>query len=113
MRGSRDKSEGKWESFYVGILGKNWRENRKAPFGKWLQVNHFPGSFHLGRKDKLWQNVCRRGGGALRGPSMPLTFLLPQQLAACKEAWAEEEDPHCWILKPVSLAVHVHYASCQ
>ncbi|EEC14601.1 polyglutamylase, putative [Ixodes scapularis] len=67
--------------------------------------------FHLGRKDKLWQNVCRRGGGALRGPSMPLTFLLPQQLAACKEAWAEEEDPHCWILKPPASArgagVHV------
>ncbi|KAG0424668.1 hypothetical protein HPB47_028129, partial [Ixodes persulcatus] len=97
--------------YWNGTWGKHMKCFTFAEVKGFQKVNHFPGSFHLGRKDKLWQNVCRRGGGALRGPSMPLTFLLPQQLAACKEAWAEEEDPHCWILKPPASArgagVHV------
>ncbi|KAH7961399.1 hypothetical protein HPB52_008801 [Rhipicephalus sanguineus] len=79
-----------------------------------LGVNHFPGSFHLGRKDKLWQNVVRLG--RIRGekgrPSLPDTFLLPQELPLLRDAWsAETPGDHCWIIKPPASArgagVHV------
>lgn len=98
--------------YWNGTWGKHIKCFTFAEIKSFQKVNHFPGSFHLGRKDKLWQNVVRLG--RIRGergrPSLPDTFLLPQELPLLRDAWISEED-HCWIIKPPASArgagVHV------
>lgn len=100
--------------YWNGTWGKHIKCFTFAEIKGFQKVNHFPGSFHLGRKDKLWQNVVRLG--RIRGekgrPSLPDTFLLPQELPLLRDAWsAETPGDHCWIIKPPASArgagVHV------
>lgn len=40
-----------------------WGKHMKSPCFKGIKdyqkVNHFPGTFQIGRKDKLWKNVAK------------------------------------------------------
>lgn len=67
-------------------------------------MNHYPGSFHLGRKDKLWDNYKRSQGryGSEAYNFFPETFHLPNDLNLLKNVW-EGDTEKCWIIKPVSL----------
>ncbi|KAH6938081.1 hypothetical protein HPB50_006659 [Hyalomma asiaticum] len=100
--------------YWNGTWGKHIKCFTFAEIKGFQKVNHFPGSFHLGRKDKLWQNVVRLG--RIRGekgrPSLPDTFLLPHELPLLKDAWvAGTPGDQCWIIKPPASArgsgVHV------
>lgn len=102
--------------YWNGTWGKHIKCFTFAEIKGFQKVNHFPGSFHLGRKDKLWLNVQRQGGrhgGAEWRPSLPDTFLLPQELPLLRDTWQRERPPggHCWIIKPPASArgagVHV------
>merc|ERR1719382_2250963 len=68
------------------------------PFQK---VNHFPASFHLGRKDLLWKNVHRmKRQFPKHFDIMPAGFTMPEDA----QAWAaaRESNPSAlWIYKPV------------
>jgi len=99
-------------------LGTWCKHIKSVDFGalniEYNKVNHFPGSFHLGRKDKLWFNLqdkSSRFGEAVFSDFHPMTYVLPQDLKALRRSWisatntsgANGED---WkmILKPPASA---------
>ena len=69
-----------------------------------MQVNHFPGSFQIGRKDRLWRNISRLQSRVGRKCCnfVPHTYVLPHDLMLLQRAW-EEGSKQKWILKPVSI----------
>ncbi|RWS21529.1 tubulin polyglutamylase TTLL4-like protein, partial [Leptotrombidium deliense] len=68
------------------------------------KVNHFPGSFHFGRKDKLWLNV-QALGEFMEDESVcnfqPRTYLLPQDLKLLRKEWTAKKQ---MIVKPPAAA---------
>jgi len=70
-----------------------------------LQVNHFPASFQLGRKDRLWHNLSRMQlrFGRKEFCFSPQTYVLPGDRTLLKNAW---DDNQTWIIKPVGC-IHV------
>jgi len=69
-----------------------------------FQINHFPASFQLGRKDRLWRNLSKmqlRFGRKEFG-FFPQTYILPGDRALLKNAWDESNSSQKWIIKPVS-----------
>lgn len=68
----------------------------------YMQVNHFPGTFQIGRKDRLWRNLFRLQArvGKKHCDFVPQTYVVPQDLLLLKRDW-EEGSKQKWILKPV------------
>ncbi|XP_064456717.1 tubulin monoglutamylase TTLL4-like isoform X2 [Ornithodoros turicata] len=105
--------------YWNGMWDKHIKCATFASIKNYQKVNHFPGSFNLGRKDRLWQNICRmqrlHGGDSFQ--FLPDTFLLPHDLRSLKVAWLQEGDDHCWIVKPPASArgsgVHVVHQWAQ
>lgn len=64
------------------------------------RCNHFPGSFHIARKDLLWRNICRM---MRRFPEdytiTPTGFVLPKAYPAWEAARQVRPDA-LWIWKP-------------
>lgn len=70
-----------------------------------VQINHFPGTFHLGRKDRLWLNIRRQMTKWREGDFaavMPRTFVLPKDAKALKAFMRSTGQLVPIILKPVS-----------
>lgn len=66
------------------------------------RTNHFPGSFHLGRKDLIWKNLSRmqrRFGRAYH--VTPQAYVLPKNMALW-EAARLRQPGSLWIWKPCS-----------
>ena len=59
------------------------------------RVNHFPGSFNFGRKDRLWINLkakAEKYGYDVFGSFHPRTFILPGEYSQLLEYWKEGSD---------------------
>ncbi|XP_022647604.1 tubulin polyglutamylase TTLL4-like isoform X2 [Varroa destructor] len=84
------------------MWGKHMKFAFFAGMNPFQKVNHFPGSFHLGRKDKLHLNLSRlKKNAAIELDFVPQTFLLPQESKAFQKAWKKEgPQNHRWIAKP-------------
>lgn len=69
-----------------------------------FQLNHFPGSFQIGRKDRLWRNLLKMQArcGKKEFNFFPQSFILPQDIKLLKKAWEEGASRQKWIVKPVS-----------
>ena len=85
-----------------------WGKHMKSIFycgmNTYQKVNHFPGSYHLGRKDKLHVNISRlRKSLQISLDFVPQTFLLPVESKSFHKAWKKEGNVHRWIAKPVRL----------
>jgi len=70
----------------------------------WQQqkLNHFPGTFQIGRKDRLWKNLNRlmmKYGNEHFG-FIPTSYILPQEAKILRQVW-EKNDGDKWIVKPV------------
>ncbi|KAG9389455.1 Tubulin-tyrosine ligase/Tubulin polyglutamylase [Carpediemonas membranifera] len=68
-------------------------------------VNHWPGTFELGRKDRLARNIahmCRRIGSKEFGFFTPRTFIVPGDYKALKNDMAESKG--MYIYKPCASA---------
>jgi len=67
-------------------------------------VNHFPGTFQIGRKDRLWRNLSKMAGrcGKKDCDFFPQTFVLPHDTLALKKVWEESNSRQKWIIKPVN-----------
>ena len=78
-----------------------------------FQFNHFPGSFQLGRKDRLWRNLSRLLAqfGRKEFAFFPQTFVLPADLANLKSAWDENNTKKKWIIKPVCAVLSLQLLS--
>lgn len=88
------------ECSWVGYWGKHWKTDEYKVMKMHQKVNHYPGSFHIGRKDKVWTHIVeftRRFGKEF--DIMPRTFLMPDDLSELVE-YLEDEN-HAVIIKPV------------
>lgn len=71
----------------------------------YLQLNHFPGSFQIGRKDRLWRNVSKMQlrFGKKEFNFLPQSFILPQDIKLLRKAWEDCAGRQKWIVKPVRV----------
>lgn len=90
----------------AGRGGKGDGEEEKShstciPF----QLNHFPGSFQIGRKDRLWRNLLKMQArcGKKEFNFFPQSFILPQDIKLLRKAWEEGASRQKWIVKPVGV----------
>ena len=67
-----------------------------------FKINHFPGSFQIGRKDRLCRNLQHAQNiyGKTEYNFVPLTFVLPHDFLLLKNEM-EARSNSKWILKPV------------
>lgn len=90
-----------------GLWGKHMKSAMfKESVHECQKLNHFPGTFNIGRKDRLWKNYHRmrqRFGKAEFG-YLPRTFLLPGDSKLLRKAWERRGCGAKWIVKPPALA---------
>ncbi|CAH8452595.1 unnamed protein product [Dicrocoelium dendriticum] len=105
---------------WLGYFGNHLKPMGFRPIKEYQKVNHFPGSFLLGRKDKLWNNLSRLRTlfGRREVDFVPRTFSLPSDFRLLKEVWGRQSPPvrdslscvigsptrPCWIIKPPAAA---------
>uniref|UniRef100_A0A8C3MCP7 Tubulin--tyrosine ligase-like protein 5 n=1 Tax=Geospiza parvula TaxID=87175 RepID=A0A8C3MCP7_GEOPR len=87
------------------------------------KVNHFPRSYELTRKDRLYKNVCRMQltHGFKTFHILPQTFILPTEYQEFCNTYSKDRGP--WIVKPVASSrgrgvylinnVSVHRKDCS
>lgn len=84
--------------------------------GIWVpfQLNHFPGSFQIGRKDRLWRNLLKMQTrcGKKEFNFFPQSFILPQDIKLLRKAWEEGASQQKWIVKPVRAKLHAIPCPC-
>ncbi|XP_078535328.1 tubulin monoglutamylase TTLL4 isoform X2 [Lissotriton helveticus] len=87
-----------------------WGHHMKSPVFKTIlehqKLNHFPGSFQIGRKDRLWRNLSKMQArfGRKEFNFFPQTFVLPIDIKLLKKAWEESGTRQKWIVKPPASA---------
>ncbi|TGZ64440.1 hypothetical protein CRM22_006367 [Opisthorchis felineus] len=114
-------------SEWLGYFGNHLKPVGFRPIKEYQKVNHFPGSFQLGRKDKLWINLnqLRSHFGRRAVDFVPRTFCLPADTRQLREMLTRQERANYdgpvdllggevfprWIIKPPASArgigVHV------
>uniref|UniRef100_A0A4W5RGC3 Tubulin tyrosine ligase-like family, member 4 n=1 Tax=Hucho hucho TaxID=62062 RepID=A0A4W5RGC3_9TELE len=69
-------------------------------------LNHFPGSFQIGRKDRLWRNLSKMQAqfGKRESSFFPRSFVLPQDIKLLRKAWEDGGSRQKWIIKPPASA---------
>ncbi|XP_046846125.1 tubulin monoglutamylase TTLL4-like [Xenia sp. Carnegie-2017] len=91
---------------WLGYWGRHMKATGFKAVREYQKVNHFPGSFQIGRKDKLWKNLSKlltRHGRKEFG-FIPQTFILPQDFRIFKRVWEDGGNRQKWILKPPASA---------
>ncbi|XP_077037681.1 tubulin monoglutamylase TTLL4 isoform X2 [Agelaius phoeniceus] len=87
-----------------------WGHHMKSPGFKAIRehqkLNHFPGSFQIGRKDRLWRNLLKMQArcGKKEFNFFPQSFILPQDIKLLRKAWEEGGSRQKWIVKPPASA---------
>jgi len=87
-----------------------WGRHMKSPQFKEIKesqkVNHFPGTFNIGRKDRLWKNyhklMLKHGKSEFN--FLPRTFCLPADTKLLRKVWERKGGKGRWIVKPPALA---------
>lgn len=89
---------GTWGKHMKSLAFKSVRESQK--------VNHFPGTFQIGRKDRLWRNLSRMiiKHGRKEFGFVPRTYVLPQDFRGFRQAWEKTGGREKWIVKPPAAA---------
>lgn len=90
------------DTMYVGCWYKHMLTSEFTQLDEWRKVNHYPGSFHLGRKDKLWFRLKlgqQRGIGTFH----PATFVMPHDYDELKDFWSTSSSK-LFIMKPPASA---------
>ncbi|XP_023210125.1 tubulin polyglutamylase TTLL4-like isoform X2 [Centruroides sculpturatus] len=90
---------------WIATWGKHMRCNEFRFIRNTQKINHFPGSFNLGRKDHLWLNIVRMQciHNEEEFSFMPDTYVLPEDLIKLRQVW-REENKILWIVKPPASA---------
>ncbi|XP_015280557.1 PREDICTED: tubulin polyglutamylase TTLL4, partial [Gekko japonicus] len=87
-----------------------WGHHMKSPGFRIIRehqkLNHFPGSFQIGRKDRLWRNVSKMQTrfGKKEFNFLPQSFILPQDIKLLRKAWEDCGSRQKWIVKPPASA---------
>ncbi|KAK7067709.1 Tubulin polyglutamylase ttll4 [Halocaridina rubra] len=91
---------------WIGTWGKHMKSPCFKGVREFQKVNHFPGTFQIGRKDKLWKNFVRLQSkfGKEEFGFIPKTFVLPGDVKSLKAAFDKEGVKKKWIVKPPASA---------
>ncbi|XP_005105217.1 tubulin polyglutamylase TTLL4 isoform X2 [Aplysia californica] len=91
---------------WLGCFGKHMKAQCFKSLREYQKLNHFPGSFQIGRKDRLWRNLSRMQVhyGKREFNFFPHTFVLPADLKQLKRAWEDGNSKQKWIIKPPASA---------
>ncbi|XP_041365968.1 tubulin polyglutamylase TTLL4-like isoform X2 [Gigantopelta aegis] len=91
---------------WLGCFGKHMKSQGFKAIREYQKLNHFPGSFQIGRKDRLWRNLCKMQlhFGKKEFGFFPQTYVLPFDLKLLKRAWEEGGCKQKWIIKPPASA---------
>uniref|UniRef100_A0ABM5F7Q0 Tubulin monoglutamylase TTLL4 isoform X1 n=1 Tax=Pogona vitticeps TaxID=103695 RepID=A0ABM5F7Q0_9SAUR len=87
-----------------------WGHHMKSPGFRVIRehqkLNHFPGSFQIGRKDRLWRNISKMQlrFGKREFNFLPQSFILPQDIKLLRKAWEDCGSRQKWIVKPPASA---------
>uniref|UniRef100_A0A8C2Q793 Tubulin tyrosine ligase-like family, member 4 n=1 Tax=Cyprinus carpio TaxID=7962 RepID=A0A8C2Q793_CYPCA len=102
-------------SHFIGTKMSNdwlgcWGHHMKSPGFKAIRefqkLNHFPGSFQIGRKDRLWRNLSKMQAhfGKKEFGFFPRSFILPKDIKLLRKAWEDGGSKQKWIVKPPASA---------
>lgn len=89
---------------WVGFWGKHWTPDRFAKLKTFQKANHFPFSFQVGRKDRMYQNLSAmktKHGKEIN--FLPLTFILPLEYSRLSAQFIQNTS-WSWIIKPPASA---------
>jgi len=91
---------------WSGTWGKHMKYGLFKLIPPHQKVNHFPGTFQIGRKDRMWRNmqkmVAKYGGEEFE--FLPQTYILPYDLRLLRKAWSRNTLDVPWIVKPPASA---------
>ncbi|XP_039759976.1 tubulin polyglutamylase ttll-4-like isoform X2 [Pararge aegeria] len=92
---------------WIGIWGKHMKSLMFRAIKDGQKMNHFPGTFQIGRKDRLWRNLQKlvTKYGVSEFGIMPKTYVLPHDLKILKHDWEmHAANDERWIIKPPASA---------
>ncbi|XP_033761713.1 tubulin polyglutamylase TTLL4-like isoform X1 [Pecten maximus] len=91
---------------WLGCWGKHMKSQGFKAIREYQKLNHFPGSFQIGRKDRLWRNLSKMQlhCGKKEFGFFPQTFVLPYDNKLLKRAWEDGGNKQKWIIKPPASA---------
>ncbi|XP_078320455.1 uncharacterized protein LOC111112129 isoform X2 [Crassostrea virginica] len=91
---------------WLGCWGKHMKSQGFKAIREYQKLNHFPGSFQIGRKDRLWRNLSKLQvqNGKKEFGFFPQTFVLPSDMKLLKRAWEDGGPKQKWIVKPPASA---------
>nr|CAB3267356.1 tubulin polyglutamylase TTLL4-like [Phallusia mammillata] len=91
---------------WLGYFGKHMKSSGFRSLREYQKINHFPGSFQLGRKDRLWRNISRMQTrfGKKEFGFVPQSYVLPWDKKLLKNAWEEGGTKQKYIIKPPASA---------
>ncbi|XP_037542671.1 tubulin polyglutamylase TTLL4 [Nematolebias whitei] len=91
---------------WLGCWGHHMRSPGFKALGKHQKLNHFPGTFQIGRKDRLWRNLSKMQlqFGKQEFNFIPRTFILPQDIKLLRRTWEDRGSKQKWIVKPPASA---------
>ncbi|CAH0389621.1 unnamed protein product [Bemisia tabaci] len=91
---------------WTGTWGKHMKSVCFKTLKDYQKLNHFPGSFQIGRKDRLWKNFSRLMNkfGKKEFGFSPKTYVLPQDTKLLRSAWERHCGKEKWIIKPPASA---------
>lgn len=91
---------------WCGTWGKHMKSVCFKTLRDFQKMNHFPGTFQIGRKDNLWKNLLRlmTKFGKKEFGFMPRTYILPQDNKLLRSAWEKRCGRQRWIVKPPASA---------
>ncbi|EFX87889.1 hypothetical protein DAPPUDRAFT_311295 [Daphnia pulex] len=91
---------------WIGTWGKHMKSPLFTAILEHQKVNHFPGTFQIGRKDRLWRNMQKMVAkfGNDEFGFLPQTFVLPHDLRLLRKQWTRTTTDVPWIIKPPASA---------
>ncbi|KAK2840228.1 hypothetical protein Q5P01_013968 [Channa striata] len=91
---------------WLGCWGHHMKSPAFKAIGEHQKLNHFPGTFQIGRKDRLWRNLSKMQVrfGKREFNFFPRTFVLPQDIKLLRKAWEDSGPRQKWIIKPPASA---------
>lgn len=91
---------------WCGTWGKHMKSSCFKALKESQKINHFPGTFQIGRKDCLWINLSRMmlKHEAKEFDFVPRTYVLPRDLSYFRQVWKKLGSKEKWIVKPPASA---------
>ncbi|XP_056392820.1 tubulin monoglutamylase TTLL4 [Hyla sarda] len=91
---------------WLACWGHHMKSTGFKAIKDYQKLNHFPGSFQIGRKDRLWRNLSKMQArfGRKEFNFFPQSFVLPQDIKLLRKAWEEGGTRQKWIVKPPASA---------